>query len=987
MKRTTRKNLFLLLALVVSLVLLPSAAISAQAEETDPQPNGLSRLYYIREDGVEDYVVGWYCIEQSDGWNPDFTINDKPFTSWYGAEGDVTIHYRLKVEGNVKLVLKDGATLTVEGGIELTEGNSLTIYGQKDGTGKLIAEGTFDEYNLIFNTSGIGGTNNVKNGSCGILTINGGNITATGGRSCAGIGCDNNKGVDGTITINGGTVTASGGENEAGIYGKTITINGGTVVASGGEEGIGGRFFETNGTVVAVNITINGGTVTATGGSDRSGIGGFANVKINGGTVTARGGSGAGIGGNGSSVTITNGTVTAEGGENGAGIGSDSDEIGAEVTVTINGGTVTARGGKNGAGIGGGIRGNGGNVSINGGTVTAIAPRYGQAIGSGLDGTNSGTLTLPDGYCVYPSETASNPVAYADREFACHNKRASNEPRAVRITPCTSHGASKNGICPYCGAEHAPILYVGSDGTEWNCNNYTLLTDQTTLKDYQTYVVNGSVQIDRRIDAGFSSTIILMNGAKLTASKGFHVKNGALLSIYAQSLDSKTAGKLTVSSPDDGNAGIGGNAEENCGSVYIYSGVLEITGGYRAAAIGGGRSGSGGIITISGGFITANGVSYGTGIGGGSALNASYTAGSSGLVFISGGEIVATGGDFCPGIGNGCGSNPNNGFSGDDNNNFVMIGGTVRATGGKGAAGIGGGYYSNGCKLMILGGEITAAGSNSKAIGGGTQSADDGLVSFENLSGESFEIKVTAGNSENTAVTAPAANRIDACRSRWAKIEPCFPHENGSDGYCPYCGADIEPDIISPNEAIFTATGADTGTLSNVTDGMKYKIDDGEWQTITGTIVELTSLKPCTITVYNPGDGTTTEDSDEQIITVTKAATPALDAYRPATDKGKGVILTTPECEKSTNGTDWEDCGVLWTDLDVGTYYVRVKAKGTSLASDAQEIVIAVEKEEPIVTPKTGDNSNYGLFTALIIISICGAATLFTCKKNRIFGK
>ncbi|MBQ7699192.1 MAG: InlB B-repeat-containing protein [Clostridia bacterium] len=145
-------------------------------------------------------------------------------------------------------------------------------------------------------------------------------------------------------------------------------------------------------------------------------------------------------------------------------------------------------------------------------------------------------------------------------------------------------------------------------------------------------------------------------------------------------------------------------------------------------------------------------------------------------------------------------------------------------------------------------------------------------------------------------------------------------------------------------EAIFTATGADTGMLTNVAAGMKYKIDNGEWQIISGTSVDLTNLAPCTITIYMPGNGTTTIDSDAQTITVTKAATPTLEATQPATINDKGVIPTTTAHEKSVNGTDWEECDGMWTDLDEGTYYVRVKAAGTALASDAQEIVIAVAR-------------------------------------------
>ncbi len=145
-------------------------------------------------------------------------------------------------------------------------------------------------------------------------------------------------------------------------------------------------------------------------------------------------------------------------------------------------------------------------------------------------------------------------------------------------------------------------------------------------------------------------------------------------------------------------------------------------------------------------------------------------------------------------------------------------------------------------------------------------------------------------------------------------------------------------------QAVFTATGADTGTLSGLAAGMKFRIDNGEWQTAEGESVGLTNLEPCTITVYTPGNGATTTDSEEQIITVTKAETPALEATQPETIYDKGLIPTTTAHEKSLNGTDWEGCGGLWTDLTEGTYYVRVKASGAALASDAQTIVISVAR-------------------------------------------
>lgn len=50
---------------------------------------------------------------------------------------EVTIGSRVTVSGTVNLILCDGATLTVNGGITVNGSNSLTVYGQTKDTGTL----------------------------------------------------------------------------------------------------------------------------------------------------------------------------------------------------------------------------------------------------------------------------------------------------------------------------------------------------------------------------------------------------------------------------------------------------------------------------------------------------------------------------------------------------------------------------------------------------------------------------------------------------------------------------------------------------------------------------------------------------------------------------------------------------------------------------------------------------------------------------------
>ena len=315
------------------------------------------------------------CTDAAEVTNADTAWGTSASDTWYVVNGTMTIgslssKIRISVSGNVHLILTDGCSLTINGGIEVADGNSLTIYGQTGDTGSLLIQNVDNE------KAGIGSAGNTK---CGSITINGGKVNvAKSGDNGAGIG-SGYQGDSGTITINGGIVTATGNGYSAGIgggglrSGGTITINGGTVTATGGNSGgagIGGGEWGDGGT-----ITINGGTITATGGkSGGAGIGGGryaagGNIAINGGTVTATGGKsgGAGIGGG------ANGASSGTGGSGG--------------TIIISGGTVTATGGSSGgAGIGDGINGSGGTVAISNSFVMAssISDTSSQNSWSGL---------------------------------------------------------------------------------------------------------------------------------------------------------------------------------------------------------------------------------------------------------------------------------------------------------------------------------------------------------------------------------------------------------------------------------------------------------------------------------------------------------------------------------------------------------------------------------------------------------------------------
>ncbi len=187
---------------------------------------------------------------------------------WYVVTDEVTIA-TTEVSDEVNLILADGAKLTVNGGIGVDKGYTLTIYAQQGGSGELIANGAD-------NCAGIGGRNpNMMDGygNCGNVTINGGVVKATGGDSGAGIG-GGDRGNGGMVTINGGVVTATGGELGAGIggghtdKGVVVVINGGKITATGVGGGAGIGCGISGGLGYRSRVSINGGIVMAQGGSD-----------------------------------------------------------------------------------------------------------------------------------------------------------------------------------------------------------------------------------------------------------------------------------------------------------------------------------------------------------------------------------------------------------------------------------------------------------------------------------------------------------------------------------------------------------------------------------------------------------------------------------------------------------------------------------------------------------------------------------------------
>ena len=665
--------------------------------------NGVS---YLDENGSKQTADNVTVVESgTTAWNG----------GWYVVNGSVTISERVTVSGDVRLILEDGAVLTINRGIQVQDddrdpsngsANKLTIYAQsdKENMGALTANGNNGG-------AGIGGGDS---GSGGNITINGGNVTATGGQYAAGIG-GGNGGSGGTVTIHGGNVTASSGDSGAGI--------------GGGYSGSGGT------------ITINGGRVKADGGDSGAGIGG-------------------GRRGSGGEITIHGGSVTATGGQDAAGIGGGYDASGG--TVTIHGGSVTATGGLSASGIGSGKEGSGvsfatgtdGHALIvaNGGIGdTSKQNSWSGIIFEGDTGTVYGNPTIQENIEIPSGKTLTVPknttLTVKDGVTLTNNGKIINNGKITNNGTITGNGTVE-GNQPLLPPPPVSYRTCDENGQNWEtkeCRNYTVVDGSTTAWSDGWYVVNRKVTIDELVTVTGNVRLILADGTTLTVDGGINVAKGNSFSVYAQSVGENT-GRLTANSGDwdagigggngkaagtitihggevtangnKGGAGIGGGSgagfDASGGTITIHDGTVKATGGGSGAGIGGGNSGSGGTITIHGGNVTATGGDNGAGIGGG------YT-GSGGNITIHGGSVTATGGGFAAGIGGG--------YTGSGGN-ITIHGGSVTATGGGFAAGIGGGYTGSGVNITIHGGTVKATGGDYAAGIGGGRKGSGGTITI-----------------------------------------------------------------------------------------------------------------------------------------------------------------------------------------------------------------------------------------------------------------
>mgnify|MGYP004469947629 FL=1 len=121
----------LLLTLILCLSMMPTTAW-AESSETAQNANGsvtyIDTQFHVKEKTCTDYT--------------EITSESKALTAgWYVVTGEVTINGDVTVTGQTSIILRDGANLTINGGITLkpddNKNKGLDLYGQKGQTGRM----------------------------------------------------------------------------------------------------------------------------------------------------------------------------------------------------------------------------------------------------------------------------------------------------------------------------------------------------------------------------------------------------------------------------------------------------------------------------------------------------------------------------------------------------------------------------------------------------------------------------------------------------------------------------------------------------------------------------------------------------------------------------------------------------------------------------------------------------------------------------------
>lgn len=411
-------------------------------------------------------------------------------------------------------------------------------------------------------------------------------------------------------------------------------------------------------------------------------------VAMYGGTIN---GSDRGILSEGTSVVLYGGTIS--GNAHGVDVESGNVTIGHQPQITGNG-----------------MDGEDHNLSLPANTVLVVDKPLASGARVGVRTQTTGDVTFTSGYGNYNKGVDPTTIFTSD------------DPNAVIASELTDNEVALSKTVPYLDKDGNLQYYNG---------NWRAIESNTTMLTNGWWVVLKDTKVSSRLEVSGVATIVLCDGCTLTCNKGIKLTGSNKLSIYAQQGET---GKLIAKTSDKHNAGIGGNNDQSCGTLQIYGGVIEASGGELGAGIGGGDGASGGTIDIHRGNVTATSGSEAAGIGGGN------NHGGSGTIHIYGGTVTAKAtGKFGAGIGGG----DEGGFE-----TIYIYGGTVTARGARYGAGIGTGDEAGGQSgtIQINGGEVWAYGGDEAAgIGGGNQSGGGNV----GIHGRNTQVYAKGADSDN----------------------------------------------------------------------------------------------------------------------------------------------------------------------------------------------------------------------------------------------
>ena len=154
---------------------------------------------------------------------------------------------------------------------------------------------------------------------------------------------------------------------------------------------------------------------------------------------------------------------------------------------------------------------------------------------------------------------------------------------------------------------------------------------------------------------------------------------------------------------------------------------------------------------------------------------------------------------------------------------------------------------------------------------------------------------------------------------------------------------------LQPTSVEFVATGADTGNLTGLENGVSYSVTGAAAAdfTASGTTHELTNVVPGTLNIVKKATDTNTKlDSDAHTYPVSKNnSVPNLNSTNCSDSNNNNgsiwYVTSEMEWQKSGDNSWTTGDGSNITGLTPGTYYVRYKANSINLAGNAQTINIA----------------------------------------------